>query len=53
LDEAGNEVVDFRRRGGGRQQESEDEAKDRLPDPKVHEAPCEIDSDAGERDERN
>jgi hypothetical protein len=53
LDEAGNEVVDFWRRGGGGQQESEYEAEDRLPDPKAHEPPCEIDCDAGECDERD
>ena len=47
LDEADNEVVNFRRRGGGGQQESEDEAEDRLPDPKAHEPPGEINGDTG------
>ena len=53
LDEAGNEAVHFRGRGGGSQQESEDEAEDRLPDPQAHIAPREIDADADECDKRN
>src|SRR5260370_1085646 len=41
LDEAGNEVVYFRRRGGRSEEESEYEAEVRLPDSTVNDTPCE------------